>query len=200
MSNQNKASSDEAGRAAEDGECRDQPRDEDAAAAAGDSNPNDRQDADDDLESLRAELAEAKDRTLRLQAELENYRRRVQREMEEERRYAMMPLMRDLLPVRDNIERAIAAAEQARDASSLLEGFRMVSEQFHTVLAKHHCVEIAAMYEPFDPNRHEAIQQLPSDEHAPGTVVDVAQIGFQLHERVVRPSQVIVSKADTSES
>ena len=144
---------------------------------------------------LSAELQEAKDRAMRIQAELENYRKRVARQTEEQLRYANLPLMRDLLPVLDNMERAIEAAEKARNAAGLLEGFKMVLRQFEDVLVRHHCVRIEALGSPFDPHLHEAISQQHCEEHPAGTIVQVTQTGFQLHDRVVRPSQVIVSAA-----
>ena len=147
----------------------------------------------DEIEQLRAELEEAKDRVLRAQAELENYRKRVQREMDEQRRYAALPLMRDLLPVLDNMGRAIEAAETTHDTASLLEGVKMVFDQFLDALARHDCSEIVALHEPFDPNLHQAISQQPSADYPANTVVLVSQSGFRLHDRVVRPSQVIVS-------
>lgn len=155
--------------------------------------------AEDDLQKLRAELEHAQDRALRIRAELENYRKRAARQMEEELRYASLPLIRDLLPVWDNIGRAIEAAGKGHDSAGLLEGFQMVAEQFENVLARHHCTKIDALGKPFDPNRHEAILQQPSDDHPANTVVHVAQTGFLLHDRVVRPSQVIVSAAPSAE-
>ncbi len=155
--------------------------------------------AADELHRTLAEAADFKNLALRAQAELENFRKRASRELQEERRYANMPLMRDLLPVLDNIDRAIGAAEQNPESAGLLEGVKMVSEQLRSVLEKHHCLSIPTLHEPFDPNLHQAIQQLPCDEHPPNTVIDVAQSGYQLHERVVRPSQVIVSKEPTAE-
>jgi len=148
-----------------------------------------------DLDQLRGQLDEAQDRVLRTQAELENYRRRVAREMEQERRYAAMPLLRDLLPVLDNINRAIEAAEKSDGGGGLLEGFRMVASQLEDVLGRHNCVRIEALDQPFDPNVHEAITQQPSEDHPPNTVIHETQSGYQLHDRVVRPSQVIVSTA-----
>jgi molecular chaperone GrpE len=148
-----------------------------------------------EIERLRAELAEAEERALRTQAELENYRKRAARQMDEQRRYANMPLIRDLLPVWDNMGRAIEAAEKSRDAATLLEGFKMVAGQLESVLQQHHCTKIDALGERFDPNVHEAISQQPSREHPANTVLGVAQTGFRLHDRVVRPSQVIVSAA-----
>jgi molecular chaperone GrpE len=157
-----------------------------------------REEATSPHEGLRSELQEAKDCALRLQAELENYRKRAAREVREERRYANLPMMRDLLPVLDNMDRAIEAAEKTHDAASLLEGVKMVARQLEEVLKRHQCVRIQALNEPFDPHLHEAISQQPSDEHPTGTVLRVTQNGFQLHDRVVRPSQVIVSSADKS--
>ncbi len=147
----------------------------------------------DELEQLRTELEEAKDRALRSQAELENYRKRVARQMAEERRYANLPLMRDLLPVLDNMQRAIGAAEKTHDTAGLLEGVKMVSQQLEDVLGRHACIRIDALNKPFDPHRHEALSQHASGEHPNNTVLLVTQSGFQLHDRVVRPSQVIVS-------
>jgi molecular chaperone GrpE len=154
---------------------------------------------EEQIEKLRAQVAEAKDQALRSQAELENFRKRATRQMDEERRYASMPMIRDLLPVLDNIGRAIDAAEQSHDTSSLLEGFKMTAEQLESALARHHCVEIEALHQSFDPNVHEAISQLPNDEHPAGTVSHVTQIGFLLHDRVVRPSQVVVSSGSPQE-
>ena len=144
---------------------------------------------------LQTELEEAKDQTLRIRAELENYRKRAARQMQEELRYANMPLVRDLLPVWDNVGRAIEAAEKTHETASLLEGFKMVAGQLESVLARHHCTRIEALEESFDPNLHQAICQQPSDAHPANTVLQVTQTGFRLHDRVVRPSQVIVSAA-----
>jgi molecular chaperone GrpE len=141
---------------------------------------------------LGAELAECQDRLLRLQAEMENVRRRTAREVVEERRYAAMPLVRDLLQVLDNVDRALEAGEKASDAAALLEGFQLVGRQLRSTLEKHDIKPIPAEGEAFDPNLHEAILQQPSDQPS-GTIVLVTQEGFQLHDRVVRPSQVIVS-------
>ncbi len=138
-------------------------------------------------------VQELTDRNLRLQAEMENVRQRAAREIQDERRYAALPLVSDLLDVVDNVDRAIGAAETDAESENLLEGFRLVAEQLQTALRKHHCEPIEAVGQPFDPNFHEAIQQMPSDDYAAGVVAHVAQVGYRLHDRVVRPSQVIVS-------
>jgi len=139
--------------------------------------------------------AEANDRALRTQAELDNYRKRARRELDDERKYANLPLLRDLLPVLDNIQRAIAAAQKSPEGSSLLEGIKMVAQNLQAALARHQCVRIEALHKPFDPTYHEAISQQPSEEFSPHTVLLVAQDGYILHDRVVRPAQVIVSTA-----
>jgi molecular chaperone GrpE len=151
--------------------------------------------AAESLDQLRSELEQLKDRVLRSQAELDNYRKRASRELDDHRRYANIGLMRDLLPVLDNIQRAIEAAEKTSDISSLLDGVRLVAQQLEGVLESFHCVKIKALGEPFDPQVHHAILQQPSAEQPPNTVIMVTQDGYQLHDRVVRPSQVIVSAA-----
>ena len=143
---------------------------------------------------LETELAEARGRALRAQAELENFRKRIRRDMEEERRYASLPLIRDLLPVIDNLDRALSAVEADNDASGLREGVQMVARQLQAVLEQHDCQVIDAIGLSFDPMCHEAIAEQPSDEHPAGTVMEVAQVGYRIHDRVIRPTQVIVSK------
>lgn len=149
--------------------------------------------------SLQEELAAAKDRAMRLQAELDNVRKRALRQIEEERLYACMPLIRDLLPVLDNMDRAVEAAEKTHDVESLLSGVKMVASQFIEALGKHDCKPIQALHEHFDPNLHHAISQMPSEEYPANVITHVAQTGFQLHDRVVRPSQVILAAGNPEE-
>ena len=150
----------------------------------------------DELAQLRTQLAEARDKLLRTQAELENYRKRARRELEEERRYAEIHLIRDLLPIVDNVSRAITAAEKKADAAALFEGLKMMSQQFERIFSQHNSKLITdeAVGAPFDPHRHEAILQQPSEEHPEHTVLGVTRPGLELHDRIVRPAQVIVSK------
>jgi molecular chaperone GrpE len=148
-----------------------------------------------EMGKLRADLEDAADRVLRAQAELDNYRKRARRELEDERRYASLPLLRDLLPVIDNIYRAIAAAEKSPGGASLLDGVKLIAQSLEGVLAGHDCKRIDALHQPFDPAFHQAISQQPTDEYPPHTVVLVAQEGYVLYDRVVRPAQVIVSTA-----
>jgi molecular chaperone GrpE len=140
-----------------------------------------------------AELAEANDRLMRQQAEMQNLRSRTAREIADERRYAALPVLRDLLPVVDNIERAIEAAEKAGEAENLLAGFRLVRQQLETVLNQNKCLPIEALGQPFDPNFHQAIVYQPTADVPANTVTIVTQSGYRLHDRVVRPAHVIVS-------
>jgi molecular chaperone GrpE len=142
---------------------------------------------------LATELATANDRALRLQAEMQNLRNRTAREIADERKYAALPALRDLLPVVDNIDRAIEAAAKAGEAGNLLEGFRLVRQQLATVLSSNNCEPIEAEGRQFDPNFHQAILHQPSPSVPAGTVTMVTQVGYKLHDRVIRPAQVIVS-------
>lgn len=145
------------------------------------------------IDQLEADLKKAQDEALRQTAEFENFRKRKQREMEEERRYAILPFARDLLAVVDNLDRALEAATAAGDNSPLRDGVKMVGVQLQTVLAQHQCVRIPGVGSQFDPNFHQAIAQETSSEHAAGVVSREAQVGYKLYDRVVRPAQVFVS-------
>ncbi len=146
-----------------------------------------------DPADLEADLAAEKDRVLRLQAEMENLRSRTAREVLNERRYAPLPLIRDLLPAIDNMNRAIEAAPQSEEAAQMLEGFELVRQLMVGILKQHQCTEIEALGKPFDPEVHEAILQQPSNETPANHVLQVTEAGYSLHDRVVRPAKVIVS-------
>ena len=115
-----------------------------------------------ELHQLREELDQVKDHALRCAAELDNYRKRASRELNDERRYANIGLLRDLLPVLDNINRATEVAEKSQNAESLLQGFQLVAQQLAAVLKQYHCERIEALGKPFDPNFHHAVAQQPS--------------------------------------
>ena len=149
----------------------------------------------DPLTAAFAERDECRDKLLRAHAELDNFRKRVQREREEERRYAIGSLAGDLLPVLDNLQRAVAAAEKGGTVDDLRQGVEMVLGQALETLAKHHVTPIAAAGEPFDPNHHEALTQVPSPDHPPLTILEEVEAGYKIHDRVLRPSKVIVSSA-----
>lgn len=144
--------------------------------------------------SVDQRLVEAEKETLRVRAEMDNYRKRMQRDAEQQLKYANMPLIRDLLEVGDNLRRALEAADSSDpDTAALREGVAMVSRQMNDVLAKYGCQPVKALGEPFDPNVHEAISQMASDEYPAGVVMNEVTVGYVLHDRVARPSQVIVS-------
>ncbi len=171
----------------------------DPAAAAG-SEASDPQTHDEIVQRLEQERNASRDQALRTQAELENYRKRVAREREEERRFAALPVIRDLLPGLDNLQRALDAARHTDDLNAMLQGVEMVAQQIESILAQHGATPIQAVGEPFDPNQHQAIQQIPSADVPPMTVVDEVERGFVLHNRVIRPSSVIVSVAPPESS
>ena len=148
---------------------------------------------DQEMDSLRSTAAEAEKRVLMAQAEAENFRKRMRRDFEDQLRFAAVPFVTDILEVRDNLIRAIQATENTTDTSGLKEGVAMVAKQLDDTLAKYSVREIPAEGELFDPNFHEAISQMPSETHPSGTVAHVALTGFQMHDRIIRPSQVVVS-------
>jgi len=146
--------------------------------------------------SADEQVREAQERLLRTQAELENFRKRSRREYDEAQRYREIDLLRDLLPVLDNVLRAIDAAEKNADVESLRSGFRMTAQQIEKLLENHGCRTIPTEGSAFDPAVHEAILRQAAPGVAAGTVVGTASRGYTLHERVVRPAQVIVAQGD----
>ena len=152
-----------------------------------------------DVDALVAERDALNDRVLRTLAEFENYRKRVARENDRQRRTAAQDLMRDLLPVLDNLERALDHADDdspaPAGAGGFVEGVRMVLKQMCDVLSRHGLEPIASLGEPFDPNVHEAMAVMPSDEHPADHVVNEFQRGYRLGEFVLRPAKVVVNAA-----
>jgi molecular chaperone GrpE len=147
----------------------------------------------DKLAEAQASADDFRDRWLRSQAELENFRKRSQKELDAERQYRSMAVVRDILPALDGLQRALQVAKTTKDVDQLLKGMQMVVQQFEDALARHSVVAINAVGQPFDPNQHEAIQQAPSKDHPPMTVLHEVERGYQLFDRVVRPTKVIVS-------
>lgn len=150
------------------------------------------------VEKLKAEVEEANRRVLMAHAEVENTRKRLRRDYEDQLKYATLPLIRDVLAVLDNLKRALTAIEGKTDDTGLGEGVGMVAKLMEETLAKYHCKPIPAVGELFDPNFHEAIAQVASDQYEAGVVAQEAVTGYQLFDRVVRPSQVIVSTGKTN--
>lgn len=148
-----------------------------------------------DLLALIAERDEYKERLARSVADLANYRKRMQRDLEDERKYQASSLLRAILQPLDGLQRAIKAAQTSGNAEELIGGVGMVLKQFEAALTNQGVTVIPAVGQPFDPNLHEAITQAPSADHPPMTVLDDIETGYKLHDRVIRPSRVIVSIA-----
>lgn len=150
----------------------------------------------EELEKLKKAATERDqylDLAARTRAEFENYQKRMQREREIERKYAFGPLAESLLPILDNLDRAVLAARQAGDTGPLVQGVAMVQSQFLDLLKRHGITRIDADGKAFDPNLHQAVMQKPTDECEPNTVVQVVEHGFLNQDRVLRPAKVIVS-------
>ena len=143
-----------------------------------------------EVEAQRALAEEYLNRLQRLQADFENFRRRVNKEKEEFHKYASESLICSLLPILDNFERAIAAGE----GGNLLSGVEMIFRQLKEILEKEGLCSIQAVKTEFDPNRHEAVMTVENDEHPDNTVIEEFQKGYLLKDKVIRPAMVKVSK------
>lgn len=152
----------------------------------------------DPLEVAQGEAARFKEQALRALADLDNYRKRSAREIEAARRATKEDLIRDLLPVFDNIIRGIQSAERAQEVKTVVEGLGMVLRQFEQTLEKAGVRKVPTVGAAFDPQVHEAIQQVETDEHAPGTIVAEVQGGYVNGDRLVRAALVVVAKPKTT--
>jgi molecular chaperone GrpE len=150
--------------------------------------------AEQEMAKMQQELEEANDVMLRLAAELDNYKKRVAKDRESLLKYAVQDIIQELLPILDNFERAIESGNKSKDCDSLLEGVRMISKQMYDALERKGVSRIDAVGNVFDPNIHEAVMQVASEEHPENVVVEEFQKGYILHDRVIRPSMVAVSK------
>jgi len=135
------------------------------------------------------------DRLLRQAAELENFKKRTARERDEAIHFANEYLIKDLLPVLDNLERAVAHAKGGGSGKPIVEGVEMVLKGFLDVLTRHGVIQVSAVGQPFDPVKHEAMTQLERDEHPPNTVVEEHHKGYLLQDRLLRPALVSIAKA-----
>jgi molecular chaperone GrpE len=150
--------------------------------------------ADDETSGLVAERDDYLDHLRRLQAEFENYRKRVRRETDELRLRASEDVVESLLPVVDNMGRALEAAAR-HEEGQLIAGLQLVAGQLHDALAAHGLAEVpTAPGDPFDPTVHEAVMTQPSDDHDEGVVLQVLESGYLLHGRLLRPAKVVVAR------
>ncbi|MDB5313762.1 MAG: heat shock protein GrpE [Gemmataceae bacterium] len=154
----------------------------------------------EDLEALRTRVTRTEqqreeylDLLQRSQADFENYQKRLRRDLEEERRYAHLPFARELLPVLDNLQRALEAGRQEGEKGPVFRGVTLVESQLLDVLRRFGITPIEAHGRPFDPTLHEAVAQQSRGDVAPGTVAQVLEPGYRLHDRVLRPARVVVA-------
>ena len=145
-----------------------------------------------ELEQLRAEKDEYYDRILRLTAEFDNYKKRTQREFDGFRRYAAENVIQGLLPILDNFERALDSVPEGAD-DGFREGIEIIHRQLHEALGKAGLSPMDSVGQEFDPNLHEAVMPVESDEHEEGTVVEEFQKGYTLFDKVIRHAKVSVS-------
>jgi molecular chaperone GrpE len=145
-------------------------------------------------DKLRAQVAELKDKLLRAQADWDNSRKRLERTKDEAVRYAAEGLLEKLLPVLDNFEMGMQAAQNATDAKAIAQGFEMVLAQLRQVMRDAGVEPVDAMGQPFDPHRHEALGHQDSDEHPEGHVIMQTRKGYKLKDRLLRPASVFVAR------
>jgi molecular chaperone GrpE len=148
----------------------------------------------------RAEATRLREQLLRTAADFDNFRKRARREVEDAHRKGAEELLRTLLPVFDNLERAVLHAEQAADAKAIADGVRMVLRQFGDTLDRVGIKRILTVGLPFDPLVHEAIQQVETAEHPPGTVIAEVAPGYKYGDRLVRAALVVVAKPPSTRS
>ena len=154
----------------------------------------------DPLEEARADAKKFREQLLRTAADLDNYRKRSRREVDDAFKKGSEDLLRTMLPVFDNLERAVQHAEQAADAKAIAEGVRMVLKQFGDTLGRIGIQRVPGVGEPFDPMVHEAVQQVETTEAKPGTVIAEVQPGYKMGDRLIRAAMVVVAKAPQTTS
>jgi molecular chaperone GrpE len=146
--------------------------------------------ASEEVERLRREIADLKDRSVRTLADFDNFRKRSQRESQEFRKYALLEPMRDFLTVIDNLDLALSAQGSAED---LKLGVEMIHRQMQELLRRFGATEVPAVGQPFDPTQHEAVAREESPEVKAPTVVAELRRGYRMHDRLLRPSMVKVA-------
>ncbi|MHB8050320.1 MAG: nucleotide exchange factor GrpE [Coriobacteriia bacterium] len=148
---------------------------------------------ENELEAAREEAGRHLETAQRLQAEFDNYRKRVAREQEDALKRAGQRIITEVLPALDNLERALAHAEAIGESTELVTGVQMVRQQVLDVFAKEGVERIDPTGSPFDPNEHQAVGQAEREDVPEGTCVDIYQCGYRMHGRVLRPAAVVVS-------
>ena len=168
------------------------------------SSPGERADGDgaaapaDPVAEAKAEALRFKEQWMRSAADFDNFRKRTRKELEDTRKSGREELLKDLLPVFDNLERAMTSAERATDVKPVSDGLKMVLRQFVDTIGRSGITKVPTVGQHFDPALHEAIQQVETDEHPPGTVVAEVQPGYLQGDRLVRAAMVVVAKPKPS--
>jgi len=170
------------------------PQDEQTDSSASRPVAEDIEDLKEQMTHLAAEKKEAHERYLRTYAEFENYKKRVTKDQRDQSRYANEQLLKALLPVLDNLARAIGHAKESGHLDKLVEGLELTQKEFVSVLNKFGVSAIESLGQPFDPVHHQAMLQVETDEQEENTVVEEFEKGYLLHDRVLRPALVSVAK------
>lgn len=153
------------------------------------------------IEALEAKAQENWDHFVRTKAEMDNMRRRTERDLENAHKYALERFAQELLPVKDSLEMGVAAAQdEAADVAKLREGTEMTLRMLDSAMEKYHIKTIDPLDEPFNPELHQAMTMVEMADKEPNTVINVLQKGYTLNERLVRPAMVVVSKAASAEA
>ncbi len=155
----------------------------------------DTQELEEKLKKAQTQAQENNEKYLRLYAEFENYRKRVSREKEEYTRFAHEQVVKDLLPVLDDLERALTHAQSAAEVPALIEGVEMVKKHLISALEKYELKTFESFGKPFDPHVHEAVSHQESADFPPDTVMNEYRKGYTLRGKLVRPALVVVSKS-----
>jgi molecular chaperone GrpE len=142
---------------------------------------------------LEAEVQATKDKWLRAVADLENYKKRVKREIDEASTAAIQRILPSFLPTMDNLERALEVAGPTASIEQLVKGIQMVRDEFTNALRKHGIEAVPSVGTPFDPAIHDALQQVDSPDHAPGTVIREFERGYRMGDRLIRPARVVIA-------
>ncbi len=150
-----------------------------------------------DINKKEQELASTKDALLRTAADFENYRKRSEKEINEIRKFAAKQLLLDFLPVMDNFERAIEHLPDSTEepVKNMVTGIKMIKDGFLATLRRHGAEPFDSLGKTFDPNIHEALTQMPTNEYEPGQICQVMERGYMLHDRLLRPAKVVVASA-----
>lgn len=162
---------------------------------ASESNVSSGMNEENRIDALQKEVDELKDKWLRAIAENDNYKKRVRREISDAVFRAQQSLLSSFLPTVDNLDRALTLAA---DQEQLAQGIRMVLGEFMHALAKHGIEPVPSVGSLFDPAVHDALQQIDSDEHAPGTIIQEFEKGFRMGDKLLRPARVIIASAEST--